>query len=141
MEEYIQLMADKAHKRGQMFDWETTTYGKIYEDIDYFIDFKTDFPTIFYKDALTHEPKVSSEPTLLADGDVEEVGDLSLESMKDEEVATVDGVFEGEFGALGDKTWFGSGSFGGCHGGKDSRGYVKGSQKAERNSKSCELDG
>ncbi|GJS15040.1 hypothetical protein Tco_0409512 [Tanacetum coccineum] len=38
------------------------------------------------------------------DGDVEEVGDLSLESIKDEEVATVDGVFEGTFGALGDKT-------------------------------------
>ncbi|GKA17670.1 hypothetical protein Tco_0697507 [Tanacetum coccineum] len=37
----------------------------------------------------------------LVDGDVEEVGDLSLESMEDEEVATVDGVFEGAFGALG----------------------------------------
>ncbi|GKD95108.1 hypothetical protein Tco_1374945 [Tanacetum coccineum] len=36
----------------------------------------------------------------LVDGDVEEVGDLSLELMKDEEVATVDGVFEGAFGAL-----------------------------------------
>ncbi|GJX45936.1 hypothetical protein Tco_0262612 [Tanacetum coccineum] len=45
------------------------------------------------------------------------IGDLSLESMEDEEVATMDGVFEGAFGALGDKTWFGGGSFGGCHGG------------------------
>ncbi|GJY56321.1 retrovirus-related pol polyprotein from transposon TNT 1-94 [Tanacetum coccineum] len=53
----------------------------------------------------------------LVDGDVEEVGDLSLESMEDEEVATVDEVFESAFGALGDKTWFGGGSFGGCHGG------------------------
>ncbi|GJR67958.1 putative reverse transcriptase domain-containing protein, partial [Tanacetum coccineum] len=50
-------------------------------------------------------------------GNVEEVGDLSLESNEDEEVATVDGVFEGAFGALGDKTWFGGGSFSGCHGG------------------------
>ncbi|GKB21951.1 hypothetical protein Tco_0855874, partial [Tanacetum coccineum] len=41
----------------------------------------------------------------LVDGDVKEVGDLSLESMEDEEVATVDGVFKGAFGALGDKTW------------------------------------
>nr|GEV87595.1 hypothetical protein [Tanacetum cinerariifolium] len=31
MEEYIQLMANKAHKRGQMFDWEIATYGN---DID-----------------------------------------------------------------------------------------------------------
>nr|GEY12400.1 hypothetical protein [Tanacetum cinerariifolium] len=38
---------------------------------------------------------------LLVDGDVEEVGDLSLESIDDEEVTTVDGVFEGAFGALG----------------------------------------
>nr|GEW58352.1 hypothetical protein [Tanacetum cinerariifolium] len=37
----------------------------------------------------------------LVDGDVEEVGELSLESMEDEEVATVDGVFKGAFGALG----------------------------------------
>nr|GEW18233.1 hypothetical protein [Tanacetum cinerariifolium] len=35
---------------------------------------------------------------------VEEVGDLSLESMEDEEVAMVDGVFEGAFEALRDKT-------------------------------------
>nr|GEU43984.1 reverse transcriptase domain-containing protein [Tanacetum cinerariifolium] len=37
----------------------------------------------------------------LVDADVEEVSDLSLESMKDEEVATVDGVFKGAFKALG----------------------------------------
>ncbi|GJR89746.1 hypothetical protein Tco_0213757 [Tanacetum coccineum] len=33
----------------------------------------------------------------------------------DGEVAMVDGVFEGAFGALGDKTWFGNGSSSGCH--------------------------
>nr|GEY21584.1 retrotransposon protein, putative, Ty1-copia subclass [Tanacetum cinerariifolium] len=48
----------------------------------------------------------------LVDGDVEEVGDLSLEAMKDKEVALVDGVFDGAFGALGDE----SGSSNGCHG-------------------------
>ncbi|GKA83636.1 hypothetical protein Tco_0805231 [Tanacetum coccineum] len=37
--------------------------------------------------------------------------------MEDEEVAMVDGVFEGAFGALGDKTWFGNESSSGCHGG------------------------
>ncbi|GKE65376.1 hypothetical protein Tco_1519537 [Tanacetum coccineum] len=55
----------------------------------------------------------------LVDGDVEKVGDLSLEAMKDEEVAMVDGVFEGAFRALGDETWFGSGSFSGYDGGND----------------------
>ncbi|GJS33673.1 hypothetical protein Tco_0532055 [Tanacetum coccineum] len=43
-------------------------------------------------------------------GDVEKVGDLSLEAMEDDEVALVDGVFEGAFGALGDESWcFGKG--------------------------------
>nr|GFB16026.1 hypothetical protein [Tanacetum cinerariifolium] len=37
--------------------------------------------------------------------------------MEDKDVATVDGVFKGTFGALGDNTWFGNGSFSGCHGG------------------------
>nr|GEV48121.1 hypothetical protein [Tanacetum cinerariifolium] len=41
----------------------------------------------------------------LVDGDVEEVGDLSMKAMEDEEVAMVDGVFEVTFGALGDETW------------------------------------
>nr|GEU89259.1 hypothetical protein [Tanacetum cinerariifolium] len=45
------------------------------------------------------------------------VSDLSLESMEDVEVAMVDGVFKGAFRALGDKTWFRSGSFYGFHGG------------------------
>ncbi|GKC56174.1 hypothetical protein Tco_1083772 [Tanacetum coccineum] len=39
----------------------------------------------------------------LVDGDVEEVGDLILEAMENDEVALVDGVFEGAFGALGDE--------------------------------------
>ncbi|GJW75675.1 hypothetical protein Tco_0135045 [Tanacetum coccineum] len=39
-------------------------------------------------------------------GEWKEVGDLSLESMEDEEVSLVDGIFEGAFGALDDETWF-----------------------------------
>ncbi|GJX94456.1 hypothetical protein Tco_0349042 [Tanacetum coccineum] len=35
-----------------------------FEDIDYFKDFENEFPAIVYKDALTPEPKVSSEPTV-----------------------------------------------------------------------------
>ncbi|GJV36484.1 hypothetical protein Tco_1408961 [Tanacetum coccineum] len=64
MEEYIQLMADKTHKRGQMFDWETGMYGKIYDDIDLFKYFRADFPTIVYNDALASDLKVLSEPTV-----------------------------------------------------------------------------
>ncbi|GJV36775.1 hypothetical protein Tco_1409252, partial [Tanacetum coccineum] len=66
MEEYIQLEAEKAHRRGQEFNWETATYGKVmyFEDIDYFKDFENEFPAIVYEDALTSEPEDSSEPTV-----------------------------------------------------------------------------
>nr|GEV73621.1 hypothetical protein [Tanacetum cinerariifolium] len=53
----------KTYRRGQEFNQETATYGNVgyFEDIDYFKDFENGFPTIFYKDALTPEPKVSSK--------------------------------------------------------------------------------
>ncbi|GJS74012.1 hypothetical protein Tco_0706853 [Tanacetum coccineum] len=41
----------------------------------------------------------------MVEGDVEEVDDLSLEALEDEEVAMVDGVFKGAFGALDDESW------------------------------------
>ncbi|GJU37874.1 hypothetical protein Tco_1186228 [Tanacetum coccineum] len=66
MEEYIQLMADKARGRDQTFNWETATYGKVYcEDLDSFTDFDTDFPAIVYNDILTSNQNVSSEPTVM----------------------------------------------------------------------------
>ncbi|GKB24176.1 hypothetical protein Tco_0863577 [Tanacetum coccineum] len=58
MEEYIQLEAEKARRRGQKFNWETVMYGKVryFEDIDYFIDFENEFSAIVYNDAPTPEP-------------------------------------------------------------------------------------
>ncbi|GJW01420.1 hypothetical protein Tco_1556671 [Tanacetum coccineum] len=65
IEEYIQLMADRARGRDQTFNWETATYGKVYcEDLDSFIDFETDFPAIVYNDASTSNQNVSFEPTV-----------------------------------------------------------------------------
>ncbi|GJR47368.1 hypothetical protein Tco_1315471 [Tanacetum coccineum] len=71
MEEYIQLMADKARGRDQTFNWETATYGEVYcEDLDSFTDFETNFLAIVYNDASTSNQNVSSEPT-------EQYGDLA----------------------------------------------------------------
>ncbi|GJR51925.1 hypothetical protein Tco_1402446 [Tanacetum coccineum] len=66
MEEYIELEAEKARRHGQTFNWETATYGKVryHEDIDYFKDFKINFPAIVYKDALASNHEISSEPTV-----------------------------------------------------------------------------
>nr|GEV82511.1 hypothetical protein [Tanacetum cinerariifolium] len=65
MEEYIQLIVDKARGRDQTFNWETTTYSKEYcDDLDSFTDFETDFPAIVYNDASTSNQNVSSVPTV-----------------------------------------------------------------------------
>ncbi|GJW85508.1 hypothetical protein Tco_0158653 [Tanacetum coccineum] len=65
MEEYIQLMADKARRRGQTFNWETATFGREYgDDFDLFINFETYIPAIVYNDASTSYHNVSSEPTV-----------------------------------------------------------------------------
>ncbi|GJW56495.1 hypothetical protein Tco_0103226 [Tanacetum coccineum] len=66
MEEYIELEAEKARRRGQTVNWETATYGKARysEDIDYFKDFETNFPAIVYEDALASDHEISSKPTI-----------------------------------------------------------------------------
>ncbi|GJU34185.1 hypothetical protein Tco_1182539 [Tanacetum coccineum] len=75
IEEYIELKAKKAHRRGQMFHWETATYEKAryHENIGYFKDFKTNFPAIVFDDALATDHKISSEPTvsLLDDNEID----------------------------------------------------------------------
>ncbi|GKE13799.1 hypothetical protein Tco_1421376, partial [Tanacetum coccineum] len=65
MEEYIELHAKKAQRRGQTFNWETATYDKIYcDDFDLFRSFEADFPAIVYNDALTSNQDISFEPTV-----------------------------------------------------------------------------
>ncbi|GJW50339.1 hypothetical protein Tco_0091690 [Tanacetum coccineum] len=65
MEEYSKLQAEKAQRHGRMFNWEITTYGKVYcDNLEFFTDFEADFPSIVYNDALTSNQNVSSEPTV-----------------------------------------------------------------------------
>ncbi|GKA64788.1 hypothetical protein Tco_0764495 [Tanacetum coccineum] len=65
IEEYIKLQAEKAQRRGRTFNWQTTTYGKIYcDDHDFFTNFEADYPDIVYDDALTLNENVSPEPTV-----------------------------------------------------------------------------
>ncbi|GKA30840.1 hypothetical protein Tco_0717145 [Tanacetum coccineum] len=64
MEEYIQLMVDKARGGDQTFNWEIATHSKeYYDDLDSFIDFETNFPAIVYNDASTSNQNISYEPT------------------------------------------------------------------------------
>nr|GFC31493.1 hypothetical protein [Tanacetum cinerariifolium] len=65
MKEYIEIEAEKARRRCQMFKWETATYGKIWydEDVHYLRSFKEEILAIVYNDALTSKPEISYEPT------------------------------------------------------------------------------
>nr|GEX01844.1 hypothetical protein [Tanacetum cinerariifolium] len=66
MEEYIKLEEEKTHKCGKMYNWETTTYVKIWYD-EYVHDrrsVETEFPAIVFNDALTSEVTPSCEPTV-----------------------------------------------------------------------------
>ncbi|GJZ91486.1 hypothetical protein Tco_0663413 [Tanacetum coccineum] len=66
MEEYIRLEEEKARRGGQVYNWETATYGKIWynEDIHDLRSIKTVFPAIVLNGALTSELALSCEPTL-----------------------------------------------------------------------------
>nr|GEZ84483.1 hypothetical protein [Tanacetum cinerariifolium] len=65
MEEYIQLMDDKAQRRSETFNWETATYGNVCcDDSDFFTDFEKDFSATVYDDTSTLNQNASSEPTV-----------------------------------------------------------------------------
>ncbi|GJU45330.1 hypothetical protein Tco_1202596 [Tanacetum coccineum] len=72
MEEYIRLEEEKARRRGQVYNWETATYGKIWydEDVHYLRSFEKEFPAIVYNDALTCKSDFSPKPIEPSEDDV-----------------------------------------------------------------------
>ncbi|GJZ82860.1 hypothetical protein Tco_0648033 [Tanacetum coccineum] len=66
MEEYIRLEEEKARRRGKVYNWETATYGKIWdnEDVHDLRFVETEFPVIVFNDTLTFEATLSCEPTV-----------------------------------------------------------------------------
>ncbi|GJX26174.1 hypothetical protein Tco_0232470 [Tanacetum coccineum] len=66
MEEYIKLEEEKAHRRGKVYNWETATYGKIWDndDVHDLGSVETEFPAIVFNDTLTSKAALSCEPTV-----------------------------------------------------------------------------
>ncbi|GJU24327.1 hypothetical protein Tco_1162948 [Tanacetum coccineum] len=66
IEEYIRLEEEKARRRGKVYNWETATYGKIWdnEDVHDLRSVETEFPAIVFNDRLTSEDALSCEPTV-----------------------------------------------------------------------------
>ncbi|GKC73195.1 hypothetical protein Tco_1119078, partial [Tanacetum coccineum] len=61
MKEYIRLEEGKAHRRGKVYNWETATYGKIWDnkDVHDLGSVETEFPAIVFNDMLTSEAALS----------------------------------------------------------------------------------
>ncbi|GJR68835.1 hypothetical protein Tco_0014900 [Tanacetum coccineum] len=66
MEEYIRLKEEKAQKHGNVVNWETTKYGKIWydDDVHDLRSIETEFPAIVFNDNLTSNETLSREPTI-----------------------------------------------------------------------------
>ncbi|GJW27438.1 putative reverse transcriptase domain-containing protein [Tanacetum coccineum] len=66
MEEYIRLEEEKARRHGKVYNWETTTYGKIWdnEDVHDLGSVETEFPAIVFNETLTSEATLSCETTI-----------------------------------------------------------------------------
>ncbi|GJY34989.1 hypothetical protein Tco_0420367 [Tanacetum coccineum] len=66
MEEYVRLEEEKARRRGKVYNWETATYGNIWdnEDVHDLGSIETEFPAIVFNDTLTSEATLSCEPTV-----------------------------------------------------------------------------
>ncbi|GJZ72939.1 hypothetical protein Tco_0637085 [Tanacetum coccineum] len=54
------------HRRGKVYNWETATYGKIWDNKDVYDlgSVETEFPAIVFNDTLTSETTLSCEPTV-----------------------------------------------------------------------------
>ncbi|GJS77241.1 hypothetical protein Tco_0727122 [Tanacetum coccineum] len=65
MEEYIRLEEEKSRRHGKVLNWQTTMYGKIWdnEDVHDLGSVETKFPAIVFNDTLTSEDALSCEPT------------------------------------------------------------------------------
>nr|GEY35847.1 hypothetical protein [Tanacetum cinerariifolium] len=66
IKEYVQLETERDLRNGEVYNWETATYGKIWydEDVHYLRFFETKFPATVYNDAWASKSGLSSEPTV-----------------------------------------------------------------------------
>ncbi|GJX65536.1 hypothetical protein Tco_0299879 [Tanacetum coccineum] len=92
MEEYIRLEEEKAHRRSKVYNWETATYGKIWdnEDVHDLGSIETEFPAIVINDTLTSEAALSCEPTVSSLNNDEIDFTISIDESDDEDCTVTD---------------------------------------------------
>ncbi|GJZ39684.1 hypothetical protein Tco_0586247 [Tanacetum coccineum] len=90
MEEYIRLEEEKALSRGETFNWQTATYGKMEyceDEDDCFTNFESEFPAIVLDD--TPREALSWEPTVSPLNDNEIDFRISFDESDDEDYMVV----------------------------------------------------
>ncbi|GJY04361.1 hypothetical protein Tco_0370301, partial [Tanacetum coccineum] len=87
MAEYIRLEKEKAHRCGKVYNWETTTYGKIWdnEDVHDLGSVETEFPAIVFNDTLTSKATLSCEPMVISLNDNEIDFRISFDEFDDDD--------------------------------------------------------
>ncbi|GJR98551.1 hypothetical protein Tco_0270725 [Tanacetum coccineum] len=95
IEEYISLEKEKARRRGKLYNWETVTYGKIWdnEDVHDLGYVEIEFPSIVFNDTLTSEAALSCEPTHIDEFDLKDETSLSKCDEEEQNVLNFNDLF------------------------------------------------
>ncbi|GJU03910.1 hypothetical protein Tco_1114248 [Tanacetum coccineum] len=91
MEEYIRLEEEKVRRRGKVYNWETATYGKIWDnkDVHDLGSVETEFPAIVFNDTLTSETTLLCEPTISSLNNDEIGFRISFDESEDEDCTII----------------------------------------------------
>ncbi|GKD49405.1 hypothetical protein Tco_1278381 [Tanacetum coccineum] len=92
MEEYIRLQEVKALSRGETFNWQTATYGKMEyceDEDDCFTNLETKFPAIVLDNTLTSDATILCGPTVSPLNDNEINFRISFDESDDEDYTVV----------------------------------------------------
>ncbi|GKF57955.1 hypothetical protein Tco_0171492, partial [Tanacetum coccineum] len=88
IEEYIRHEEEKARRHGKVYNWETATYGKIWDNEDVYDlrSIEIELAAIVFNDTITSEAAVSCEPMV---GSLNDEIDLISFDKSDDEDCTV----------------------------------------------------
>ncbi|GJV89797.1 hypothetical protein Tco_1533735 [Tanacetum coccineum] len=91
MEEYIRLEEAKARRHGNVYNWETTTYGRIWDDdeVHNLRSVETEFQAIVFNDELTSEETLSYGPRVSPLNDNEFDFRISFDESDDEDYIVI----------------------------------------------------
>ncbi|GKB34107.1 hypothetical protein Tco_0879049, partial [Tanacetum coccineum] len=92
MKEYMRLQEEKARCRGETFNWQTATYGKMEyceDEDDCFTNFETKFLAIVLDNTLTSDASISCGPTVSLLNDNKIVFRILFDESDDEDYVVI----------------------------------------------------